>query len=74
VKPINKIFYFLLFVLRIKSVSLEGKYALLRPPSLNGFDGSSSSSIQDGKMWNNSYALFPSIIEMPQYLQGLARE
>ncbi len=45
-------------------------YALLRPPSPNDFDGSSS-SVQDGNIWNNPYALFPSIFEMPQYLQNL---
>jgi RimJ/RimL family protein N-acetyltransferase len=54
-------------------VSLEGKYALLRPPSFNDFDGLST-AVQDGEIWNNPYALFPNLGEMPQYLQGLVKK
>ena len=60
-------------MLNIKPVSLEGKYVLLRPPSPNDFDGLSSAA-QDGKIWNNPYALFPKLGEMPQYMQGLVKE
>lgn len=38
---------------------LEAKYVLLCPPSLNDFDGLSSSA-PDGEIWSNPYALFPS--------------
>ena len=60
-------------MLNIKPVSLEGKYVLLRPPSPNDFDGLSS-AVQDGYIWNNPYALFPKLGEMPQYMQGLVKE
>jgi RimJ/RimL family protein N-acetyltransferase len=60
-------------MLKIIPVSLEGKYVLLRPPSPNDFDGLSS-AVQDGDIWNNPYALFPNLEEMPQYLQGLVKE
>src|SRR5919107_33766 len=57
-------------MLEIKPVSLEGKCVLLRPPSLNDFDGLSS-ALQDGDIWNNPYALFPSPGDIPQYLRDL---
>ncbi len=60
-------------MLKIKLLSLEGKYVLLRPPSTNDFDGLLSAA-HDGEIWNNPYALFPSITEMSQYLQDLAKE
>jgi RimJ/RimL family protein N-acetyltransferase len=60
-------------MLKIKPISLEGKYVLLRPPSLDDFDGLSS-ALQDGDIWNNPYALFPNLGEMPQYLQDLVGE
>ncbi len=59
--------------MKIKAISLEGKYVLLRPPSISDLDGLSSAA-QDGEIWNNPYALFPSIIEMPKYLQDLVKE
>ena len=59
-------------MLKIKPVSLEGEYVLLRPPSFDDFDGLSS-AVQDGDIWNNPYALFPNLGEMPQYLQDLVR-
>ena len=52
---------------------LEAKYVLLCPPSLNDFDGLSSSA-PDGEIWSNPYALFASIIEMQQYSQDLVKE
>ena len=45
-------------MLEIKQVTLEGKYVLLRPPSINDLEESSSAA-QDGEIWNNPYALFP---------------
>jgi N-acetyltransferase len=60
-------------MLKIKPVSLEGKYVFLRPPSLNDFDGLLS-AVQDGDIWDNPYALFPNLGEISQYLQGLVKE
>jgi hypothetical protein len=57
-------------MLEIKQVTLEGKYVLLRPPSINDLEGVSS-AVQDGEIGNNPYALFPTIKEMRDYLQGL---
>jgi RimJ/RimL family protein N-acetyltransferase len=52
---------------------LEGKHVLLCPPSINDLDGLSSAA-QDGEIWNNPYALFPSIGEMSEYLQDLLKD
>ena len=60
-------------MLEIKQVTLEGKYILLRPPSINDLDGLSSAA-QDGEIWNNPYALFPTPNEMSEYLQDLLKE
>ncbi len=59
--------------MKIKPISLEGKYVLLRPPSISDLDGLSSAA-QDGEIWNNPYALFPSMSEMSKYLQDLVKE
>ncbi len=50
----------------------RGKICSSAPSIAYDFDGSSS-SVQDGNIWDSPYALFPSIIEMPQYLQDLVR-
>ena len=47
-------------MLEIKQVTLEGKYVLLRPPSINDLEELSSAA-QDGEIWNNPYALFPTL-------------
>jgi len=60
-------------MLEIKKVSLEGKYVLLRPPLINGVDGLSSAA-RDGEIWDNPFALFPTINEMSKYLQDLVKE
>ena len=60
-------------MLEIKQVTLEGKYVLLRPPSIKDLDGLSS-AVQDGEIWNNPYALFPTVNEMSEYLQNLLKE
>jgi N-acetyltransferase len=59
--------------MEIKQVTLEGKYVLLSPPSINDLDGLSSAA-QDGEIWNNPYAFFPTINEMSKYLQDLLKE
>ena len=60
-------------MLEIKQVTLEGKYILLRPPSNNDLEELSSAA-QDGEIWNNPYALFPTVSEMSEYLQNLLKE
>jgi N-acetyltransferase len=60
-------------MLEIKQVTLEGKYVLLRPPSINDLDGLSSAA-QDGEIWNSPYAKFPTISELSKYLQDLLKE
>jgi N-acetyltransferase len=60
-------------MMEIKQVTLEGKYVLLSPPSINDLDGLSSAA-QDGEIWNNPYAFFPTINEMSKYLQDLLKE
>jgi N-acetyltransferase len=59
--------------LKVKPITLEGKHVLLCPPSINDLDGLSSAA-QDGEIWNNPYALFPSIGEMSEYLQDLLKD
>ena len=60
-------------MLDIKQVTLEGKYVLLRPPSIKDLDGLSYAA-KDGEIWNNPYALFPTPSQMPQYIQNLLKE
>jgi|tagenome__1003787_1003787.scaffolds.fasta_scaffold20838578_2 RimJ/RimL family protein N-acetyltransferase len=60
-------------MLEIKQVDLKGKYVLLRPPSINNLDGLTSAA-QDGEIWNNPYALFPTVSEMSEYLQNMLKE
>lgn len=59
--------------MKVKPITLEGKHVLLCPPSINDLEGLSSAA-QDGEIWNNPYALFPSIGEMSEYLQGLLKD
>jgi RimJ/RimL family protein N-acetyltransferase len=60
-------------MLDIKQVYIEGKYVLLRPPSIKDLDGLSSAA-QDGEIWNNRYALFPPPNQMSKYVQDLLKE
>ena len=59
--------------MKVKPITLEGKYVLLCPPSINDLDGLSSAA-QNGEIWNNPYALFPSIGEMSEYLKDLLKD
>jgi hypothetical protein len=54
-------------MLQIKQVTLEGEYVLIRPPSINDLDGLSSAA-KNGEIWNNPFALFPTISQMSEYL------
>lgn len=59
-------------MLDIKSITLKGKNVLLRPPSADDLDGLSLAAC-DGEIWNNPFALFPSIDEISDYLQELLK-
>ncbi len=59
-------------MLKIHPIHLEGKNVLLRQPSINDLDGLSQAA-QDGEIWKNSYAFFPSMNEIPTYLQELLK-
>ncbi len=58
--------------MNVGPITLDGRYVLLRPPSIDDLAGLSSAA-QDGEIWGNPYALFPSKSEMPQYLQDLLK-
>jgi N-acetyltransferase len=60
-------------MLEIKQVTLEGKYVILRSPSIEDLDGLLSAA-QDGEIWNNQFALFPTVNEMSEYLLNLIKE
>ena len=60
-------------MLKIKQVTLEGKYVLLRPPLIKDLNGLSTAA-SDGEIWNNPFALFPNESEMSEYLQDLLKE
>jgi N-acetyltransferase len=60
-------------MLEIKKVTLEGKYVLLRPPSINDLDGLSYAA-QDREIWNSPYVIFPTISELSKYLQDLLKK
>ena len=60
-------------MMEIKQVTLEGKYIILRPPTINDLEELSSAA-KDGEIWNIPYALFPSLNEMPKYLEDLLKD
>jgi hypothetical protein len=59
-------------VLNIGTITLEGKYVLLRPPSVNDKEGLSMAA-QDGEIWKNPYAFFPSVNEIAENLKDLLK-
>lgn len=60
-------------MLEIKQVTIEGRYILLRHPTINDLEELSSAA-KDGEIWNNPYAAFPSIKEMPKYLEDVLKD
>jgi RimJ/RimL family protein N-acetyltransferase len=56
--------------LEIKPVTLEGRYVILRPPLISDLEGLSAAA-QDGEIWKNPYAMFPSTSELQEYLEDL---
>lgn len=57
-------------MLKIEPVTLEGKYVILRPPSLDDVEGLTKAA-RDGEIWNNPYAFFPHPDEMCKYIQEM---
>ena len=55
---------------KLELITLEGKYIILRPPSLDDIEGLSVAA-RDGEIWNNRFSQFPHPNEMQKYLQGM---
>ena len=55
---------------KLELITLEGKYIILRPPSLDDIEGLSIAA-RDGEIWNNRFSQFPHPNEMQKYLQGM---
>jgi N-acetyltransferase len=57
-------------VLTIEPTTLEGRYIVLRPPSIDDRDGLSIAAI-DGEIWNNRFSQFPNLNEIEKYIQEM---
>jgi len=57
-------------VLIIGPVTLEGKYIILRPPSIEDVDGLSTAAM-DGEIWNTPFTQFPKTNEITKYIQEM---
>jgi RimJ/RimL family protein N-acetyltransferase len=55
---------------KIEPIILEGRYIILRPPSIEDIEGLSSAAL-DGEIWNNRFSLFPNLNEIPKYIQEM---
>ena len=54
-------------------ITITGNDIILRPPSTTDLEGLLDAA-KDGEIWKNPYAVFPSIGEMPGYLQDLLKD
>ena len=54
-------------------ITITGNDIILRPPSTTDLRGLLDAA-KDGEIWKNPYAVFPSIVEMPGYLQDLIKD
>jgi hypothetical protein len=64
-------FNFIIYVLeKIEPITLEGKYIILRPPSIDDINGLSNAA-KDGEIWNNRFSRFPNLNEIPKYVQEM---
>lgn len=57
-------------MLTIEPTTLEGRYIVLRPPSIDDRDGLSIAAI-DGEIWNNRFSQFPNLNEIEKYIQEM---
>jgi RimJ/RimL family protein N-acetyltransferase len=55
---------------KIGPITLEGRYIILRPPSIDDIEGLSIAA-RDGEIWNNRFSQFPHPNEIPQYIQEM---
>ena len=55
---------------RLEPITLEGKYIILRPSSLDDIEGLSNAA-RDGEVWNSHFSQFPHPNEMQKYIQGM---
>ena len=57
-------------MLTIEPTTLEGRYIVLRPPSIDDRDGLSIAAI-DGEIWNNRFSQLPNLNEIEKYIQEM---
>lgn len=55
---------------KIEPRTLEGKYIILRPPSIDDIKGLSNAA-KDGEIWNNRFSRFPNLNEISKYVQEM---
>ncbi|HJS63766.1 MAG TPA: GNAT family protein [Nitrososphaeraceae archaeon] len=55
---------------KIGPITLEGRYIILRPPSIDDIEGLSIAA-RDGEIWNTRFSQFPNPNEIPQYVQEM---
>ena len=55
---------------KIGPITLEGRYIILRPPSIDDIEGLSIAA-RDGEIRNNRFSQFPNPNEIPQYVQEM---
>jgi RimJ/RimL family protein N-acetyltransferase len=55
---------------KIEPILLEGKYIILRPPSVDEIKGLSIAA-KDGEIWNSPFSQFPHPNEMQKYIQEM---
>ena len=55
---------------KIEPILLEGKYIMLRPPSVDDIKGLSIAA-KDGEIWNSPFSQFPHSDEMQKYIQEM---
>ena len=56
----------------IKDLTLEGHHVILRSPRSDDLEGLCDAA-NDGEIWKNPFAFFPSVSEMSIYLQNLIK-
>jgi RimJ/RimL family protein N-acetyltransferase len=55
---------------KLEPVTLEGRYIILRPPSIDDINGLSIAA-RDGKIWNSHFSQFPNPNEIQKYIQEM---
>ena len=55
---------------KLVPITLEGKYIVLRPPSLDVIEGLSN-AVMDGEIWTSRFSRFPYPNEIPQYIREM---